>query len=36
MRWFEELDALGIEFSLLDTEQVPPEYLSDDWWKETE
>ena len=36
MRWFEELDALGIEFSLFDTEQVPPEYLSDDWWKETE
>ena len=36
MRWFEKLDALGIEFSLLDTEQVPPEYLSDDWWKKTE
>ncbi|MBQ7379637.1 MAG: hypothetical protein IJW70_12040 [Clostridia bacterium] len=33
MRWFEELDALGIEISLLETEQVPPEYLSDAWWK---
>ena len=33
-RWFEELDALGIEFSLLDTEQVPPQYLSDAWWNE--
>ena len=36
MRWFEELDALDIEFSLFDTEQVPPEYLSDAWWKKTE
>ena len=34
MRWFDELDALGIEFSLFDTEQVPPEYLSDAWWKQ--
>jgi hypothetical protein len=32
-RWFEELDEIGIEFSLFDTEQVPPSYLSDDWWK---
>ena len=32
-RWFEELEAMGIEFSLLDTEQVPPSYLSDAWWK---
>ncbi len=32
MRWFDELDALGIEFSLLETEQVPPEYLTDAWW----
>lgn len=31
-RWFEELDALGIAFSLFETEQVPPEYLSDAWW----
>ena len=36
IRWFEELDALGIEFSLFDTEQVPPEYLSDAWWKKKE
>ncbi len=34
MRWFEELDALGIEFSLFDTKQVPPQYLSDAWWKQ--
>jgi hypothetical protein len=34
MRWFAELDALGIEFSLFDTEQVPPEYLTDAWWNE--
>ncbi len=32
-RWFEELDEMEIEFSLFDTEQVPPSYLSDDWWK---
>ena len=31
--WFEELDRLGIEFSLFDTEQVPSPYLSDEWWK---
>ena len=32
-RWFEELDEMGIEFSLFDTEQVPEPYLSDEWWK---
>ena len=30
-RWFEELDEMGIEFSLFDTEQVPPGYLDDTW-----
>ena len=32
-RWFDELEKMGIEFSLFDTEQIPPSYLSDDWWK---
>ncbi len=35
-RWFEELDQLGIDFSLLDTEQVPEAYLSDQWWRSHE
>ena len=34
-RWFEELDEMGIEFSLFDTEQVPEPYLSDEWWKQS-
>ena len=32
-KWFDELDSMGIEFSLFDTDQVPPSYLSDAWWK---
>ena len=32
-RWFDELDELGIEYSLFDTEQVPEAYLNDEWWK---
>ena len=32
-RWFEELDGMGIDYSLLDTEQVPPAYLDDTWWR---
>ena len=35
-RWFEELEAMGIEFSLLDTEQVPPDYLDDSWWRRSD
>ena len=35
-RWFEELDEMGIEFSLFDTEQVPPDYLDDTWWRRSE
>ena len=35
-RWFEELDEMGIEFSLFDTEQVPPDYLDDTWWRRSD
>ena len=31
--WFDELDKLGIEYSLFDTQNIPSEYLSDEWWK---
>jgi hypothetical protein len=27
---------MGIEFSLLDTEQVPPDYLDDMWWRRSD
>lgn len=32
-RWFEELDEMGVEFSLFETEQIPPAYLDDTWWR---
>ena len=35
-RWFEELDGMGIDYSLLDTEQVPPAYLDDTWWRRSD
>ena len=35
-RWFEELEAMGIEFSLFDTEQVPPDYLDNTWWRRSD
>ena len=34
-RWFEELDGMGIDYSLFDTERVPEPYLSDAWWKQS-
>ena len=35
-RWFDELDQMGIEFSLFDTTQVPLPYLSDAWWQDND
>jgi len=33
LRWFEIMAELGLEW---DDEHIPPQYLSEAWWRETE